>query len=412
MTTQEIERHDQGGALALAPTPSEAVTQALNAWVGGMALSVQGAEFMVDTPMCPDSFWPLPAGTKVHQIPDRNPKIPLPDEPRESYLARRKVATYTLGGIVRFGLQIGLPPEVAVQGIFMIGGRPSMYAEQMVALVKSHGHGHRVIERTAERCVVEVRRAGSQDWHRFEFTFEQAVRAGYVPRQGPNTGMNKWGKENTGGNEKYLTDPPAMLYARCSSIACRTEFPDVLRGLVSYEEATDERAAVPVDVTVEETAPRTSAAALLARATPEPAAAPAAAPVAPAAPAVPEPEVTRYVLPVSKPRLDAIGKMFADIGIGGRSAADGAARLAVVNAIVRRDDAVTHARELTSDEGALVQDNLTGDAGRSLCARVLDRPDLMPPTEAEAEAEAHAFGHYDEQLPDATTEPGWQGEQA
>ncbi len=227
-----LAQHDPTGVL----TPSEAVTSAIHAWVSGLDIAVQGAQFIVDTPACPDSFWPLPPNVKVSGIPGKNPKLQLPDESRESYLARRTIAAQTVGYVVRYGLGLGLAPEVSLNGIFVIGGRPSMYAEQMVALIKSHGHGHRVTERTADRCVVEVRRRSETDWEQFEFTIDDAIRAGHVPGKGKNVGKDDWK-----GNEKYNSDPKAMLYARASSIACKTKFPDTLRGMATYEELQDER---------------------------------------------------------------------------------------------------------------------------------------------------------------------------
>lgn len=226
----QLAQHDPTGAL----TPSEAVTKAIHAWVSGLDIAAQGAEFVVDTPACPDSFWPLPPDVRVWQIPGKNPKLRLPDESEVSYLTRRRIAVQTVGFVVRYGLGLGLAPEVSLNGIFVIGGRPSMYAEQMVALVKSHGHGHRVIERTAERCTVEVRRRGETDWEQFAFGIDDAIRAGYVKGKGPN-------KDGKAGNDKYNLDPAAMLYARASSIACKTKFPDALRGMATYEELQDER---------------------------------------------------------------------------------------------------------------------------------------------------------------------------
>lgn len=405
MTTTDLDVRQDATAVpttgsAFAPTPTEAVTTALEQWVGGMAASVRGAEFIVDTPMCPDAFWPLPANTK-----SKTPKQMLPQEDRESYLARRKVAAYTLGAVVRYGLQLGLPPEVAVQGIFTIGGRMSMYAEQMVALIKSKGHGHRVIERTRGRCTVEVRRAGSQEWVSFTFTFEDAVAAGYVPHQGPNENPGVWadsGKpKESGGNAKYLTDPAAMLYARASSIACRTEFPDVLRGLVSYEEVLDERRAEPVAVEVVDVQPtRATAAAVLA------AAAPAPAPVAQPAPALaaePQPPaaepVERYILPISKGKLDLIKEAFERLGYGGRAAAVRDQRMAVLSSILART--ITDPRELTADEGTLVLDNLAGEAGTRVVAAALglDVPAPAPVDEAPAETLADPHDGQDAWAP-------------
>lgn len=426
MTTQDLERREQRGAVAIVPTPAEAVSAAIEQWVGGLAASVRGAEFIVDTPLCPDSLWPLPPGTQLSKVPGKNPKVQLPGEDRESFLARRQVAAYSLGGIVRYGLQLGIPPEVATQGLFPIGGRISMYADQMVALVKSHGHRHRIVQRTAEVCTIEVQRMGEEP-QQFTYTIDDAIMNGYVPGKGPNAKLGNWpdGKPKTGGNDKYLTDPAGMLEARCNSTGLTAVFPDVLRGLVSVEAMRDEQR---VTVTAEEyqTPARMSAAALLARAADRPpvdhfegtsaAGGPDPDPVVPqvrtSSDVPPEPEVTRYVLPVSKGRLDVIKAAFEAIGIGGRALADRDARRAVLSAIVDRP--IEDPREMTADEGALVQDNLTGDAGRSLCARVLDRPDLLPQERADEDMVAANLAHLaerDESLPDPTAGgDAWAGD--
>jgi hypothetical protein len=374
--TTDIEVRGAGREVAtFAPTAPEAIHAALEQWVGGMAASVHGAEYIVDTPMCPDSFWPLPAGTK-----SKAPKQLLAGEDLDQWRERRRIASYTLGSVVRYGLQLGLPPEVAVQGIFTVGGRMSMYAEQMVALIKSQGHGHRVVERTRERCTVEVCRRGTDEWRPYTFTFDDAVQAGYVPRQGPNpANPGTWpdGKPKPGGgNEKYLTDPATMLYARASSIACRTEFPDVLRGLTSYEDMQDEQSRV--EVTVDDIAPaRARAAEILARADRASAAivtARAAEPVEDAQPApAPEPQeaptVERYVMPVSKPQLDLIKTAFEKHGFGGRAVAVRADRMRVLSELVGRQ--IEDPRDLTSDEGRLVIDNIGPDSAGHVIDEIL-----------------------------------------
>lgn len=377
------------------PSPSSAVATALQEWVGGMAASVEGAEFIVDTPMCPDAFWPLPAAVKVSKIPGRNPKLVLPGEDQATWAQRRTIARNTLAAVVRYGLQLGIPPEVAAQGIFIIGGRMAMYAEQMVALIKMRGHGHRiavrdgVLQRSRGRVTVEVCRKGTDVWIPTTFTITDAIDMGYVPGMGPNADLGKWpdGTPKTGGNEKYLTDPAAMLYARASSIACRTEFPDVLRGLMTVEEMLDEqRARQEVEVTVEASTPRprASAAALLARTAlseaedeavrGEPETQPAerqGPPTEAVTVADPEPQpepragqesgpvVERAVLPISPGQTRDLMDQFRGLGIGGRSAGGRESRLAVARHVVGRD--VKSAAELTSDEAEQLVSRLRVD---------------------------------------------------
>lgn len=414
--TEIATRHDNAVAL-VAPTPPEAIHAAIEQWVGGLAASVQGAEYIVDTPLCPDSLWPLPPGTQLSKIPGKNPKVPLPGEDRESFLARRRVAAYSLGGIVRYGLQLGIPPEVATQGLFPIGGRISMYADQMVALIKSKGHKHRIITRTREKCTIEVQRLGEAP-QEFTYTIEDAIQNGYVPGKGPNEGQ-KWpdGKPKLGGNEKYLTDPAGMLEARCNSTGLTAVFPDVLRGLISVEAMRDEQrvTVTAIDLEPESPAPaRTSAAAILARASsaaaepqvsePPAEASPASQASAPAAPA--EPEVQRYVLPVSKAKLDLIKAAFEKHGYGApRSPAVREQRMRVLSALVERP--IDDPRELTADEGQIVIDHIGPRSGLGVIERILGVEGALEDAADAGEVADAAGEDYD-----PTAEASWVRDEA
>lgn len=113
------------------------------------------------------------------------------------------------------GREIGLTPMNALANIFVVQGKPAMYARTMVALVLSHGHE---VERTAatEKVVtVRARRKGSQQWQEFTWTIDRAQKAGYT------------------SNALYSKDPIAMLTAKAQTEACRTLFPDVLSGMAA-----------------------------------------------------------------------------------------------------------------------------------------------------------------------------------
>jgi hypothetical protein len=114
---------------------------------------------------------------------------------------------------------LGIAPVQALTSIHVIDGKPSMSAELMRALVLRAGHRIRVVESTAQRCVLEVaRREAPDERSTFVWTTDDAHRAGLLPAK---DGSN-WARH-----------PAAMLLARCSSTACRAVFPDVLAG-VSY----------------------------------------------------------------------------------------------------------------------------------------------------------------------------------
>lgn len=158
-----------------------------------------------------------------------------------------------------YGASLGLDPMQAVRAIYIVHGSPGLYAKSMAGLAAAAGHETWTVESTDEAVTVAGRRKGSPHTETSTWTIERATKAGYVPTIDPKTGkfrLNKWGKLD--GNEKYLTDPQAMLHAKALAEVCRKIAPDVLAGVYAVEELQSER------ITVEQvqTQPRGIAAAL------------------------------------------------------------------------------------------------------------------------------------------------------
>jgi hypothetical protein len=172
---------------------------------------------------------------------------------------------------LQWGQELGLGPLQALQSIAVINGRPAVYGDAMLALVRGSPHCHDIIERIV----------GSGD----EMTAEcQAVRKGASMVTGRfSVGDAKraslWGK--AGPWKQY---PLRMLQLRARGFALRDAFPDVLRGVISAEEAAD----TPRDA-VKDITPTPQPAVVLADAldafagedTPEPETTPPAAPESP-----------------------------------------------------------------------------------------------------------------------------------
>ncbi|MFJ7748683.1 hypothetical protein ACIQXM_01855 [Arthrobacter sp. NPDC097144] len=114
------------------------------------------------------------------------------------------------------GKSLGLDPMNSLSNIFVVQGRPAMYARTMVALVLSAGHDVRRTSATPEAVTILGRRKGQQEWQEFTWTIDRARQAGYL------------------SNKKYNTDPIAMLTAKAQAEACRTIAPDVLTGVAAY----------------------------------------------------------------------------------------------------------------------------------------------------------------------------------
>lgn len=142
---------------------------------------------------------------------------------------------------VQMGSELGLAPMQAIQNIAVINGRPSIWGDAMLALVRGSGLCANIKE-TFEgsddgfRAVCVAKRKDG-DEVRAEFSIDDAKRAGLWSKQGP------W--------QQY---PRRMLQMRARGFALRDAFPDVLHGLISQEEAADTPAGM-IDITPSAQAP-------------------------------------------------------------------------------------------------------------------------------------------------------------
>ena len=116
------------------------------------------------------------------------------------------------------GAALGMDPITAANSLYVVNGKPAMYAETMAALVKNAGYDIWAEEASDESVTVCVRRRGSDLMHSSTWTIERARKAGYM------------------SNKRYETNPQQMLYARALSEACKRGAPEVLAGLSSVEE--------------------------------------------------------------------------------------------------------------------------------------------------------------------------------
>ncbi|MGE4072698.1 MAG: hypothetical protein AB7E72_16135 [Lysobacterales bacterium] len=123
---------------------------------------------------------------------------------------------------IQWGMELGLQPMQAMQNIAVINGRPSLWGDAVIALVKSSPACEYVVEETSDDAAVcRVKRHGEPEQSR-TFTKADALKAGLLNKQGP------W--------SQY---PKRMLQMRARSWALRDVFPDVLRGMPIAEELQD-----------------------------------------------------------------------------------------------------------------------------------------------------------------------------
>jgi hypothetical protein len=128
---------------------------------------------------------------------------------------------------IQHGAELGLSPMQSLQSIAVVNGRPSVYGDTALAVCKGspvcewvretiEGEGEHMV------AVCQAKRRGDAQPVESRFGVAEAKKAGLWGKQGPWT--------------QY---PRRMLQMRARGFALRDAFPDVLRGLVTAEEAAD-----------------------------------------------------------------------------------------------------------------------------------------------------------------------------
>jgi hypothetical protein len=128
---------------------------------------------------------------------------------------------------VQWGMEMGLAPMQALQNIAVINGKPSVYGDAMMALVQASPVCEDVEEYfenegTPNPVAVCVAKRKGRKPVTAKFSVEDAKRAGLWAKQGP-----------------WSAYPKRMMQMRARGFALRDAFPDVLKGLISVEEAQD-----------------------------------------------------------------------------------------------------------------------------------------------------------------------------
>jgi hypothetical protein len=137
---------------------------------------------------------------------------------------------------ILYGAELGLNPIQSLQQIFVVHGTPSIYSRTMVALLKRKGYKIWT-EASTDDAVTVIGESPDGTAESSTWTLARAEKAGYVPTIDPKTGnfaLNSNSKLI--GNEKYLKDPQAMLYAKAAAEVCRKLAPDVLLGIAFSRE--------------------------------------------------------------------------------------------------------------------------------------------------------------------------------
>lgn len=146
---------------------------------------------------------------------------------------RRKPADVAI--ILLYGAELGLGPGQALQGIYVVDGRPSLAAQTWLALARRAGHRVSVVEHTASTCTVKIVRGDTGEEHVSTFTLDDAVQTGKVQiKDGKPFARSRNGKALP-----WETSTKAMLLARAVSAGCRFICPEIALGFYAEGELDD-----------------------------------------------------------------------------------------------------------------------------------------------------------------------------
>ena len=128
---------------------------------------------------------------------------------------------------VQWGMEMGLAPMQALQNLAVINGKPSVYGDALMALVQASPVCEDIEEffeheGTPNPVAVCVAKRKGRKPVTAKFSVEDAKRAGLWAKQGPWTAY-----------------PKRMMQMRARGFALRDAFPDVLKGMITAEEAQD-----------------------------------------------------------------------------------------------------------------------------------------------------------------------------
>jgi hypothetical protein len=160
-----------------------------------------------------------------------------------SGLAPRDVKTPEQACVtIMHGLEVGVPPMAALQGISSINGRPCIWGDLALGLVRSSGALESIKEWLDGPEGADTRIA----WCEVKRKGEEPLRRKFSVADAKNAGL--WGKRGQGGQPTpWVTYPERMLGMRARAWALRDAFADVLKGLHIREEVEDIRE--PRDIT-------------------------------------------------------------------------------------------------------------------------------------------------------------------
>jgi hypothetical protein len=153
--------------------------------------------------------------------------------------------------LMLYGQDLGLSPMQAIQGIYVVKGKPQLSSQTWTALARRAGHKLREIESTDKSCTIEIiTKDDPEHPHRETYTIEMAVKAGLCTVKEDGT---VWARSQKGERLPWETNTKTMLRNRAISNGAKLACPEVAMGFAiegDYDYIPDEDAERQVTVEV------------------------------------------------------------------------------------------------------------------------------------------------------------------
>lgn len=179
---------------------------------------------------------------------------------------------------IMFGAELGLPPMAALRSMAVINGRPALYGDGLVSVIRRSGKAAYIrmgYDEKAKAGFCEAKRMDTGEELRVEFSEADARQAGLWSDQPKVRRNGRNGPYETDNDSPWYRHPKRMMQWRATGFCLRNLFADVLAGVLTDDEAREASGGY-VDYEDVEPAPAVSA--------------PGAPPAPPAPPPAPEPE--------------------------------------------------------------------------------------------------------------------------
>ena len=136
---------------------------------------------------------------------------------------------------MELGAEAGLGVMQSLQNIAVIGGRPAIFGDSMLALVMASGFCediHEWYDEKNETAYCRVKRINHSNPREVSFSKRDAREAGLIKDPNPRDAKNKT-------SYAWRSQPRRMCQMRARSFALRDVFPDVLKGMAKLSIADE-----------------------------------------------------------------------------------------------------------------------------------------------------------------------------